>query len=104
MDHPGSHRDSVLLTDVLAKSNLVQGAQGSHGHGQVDTLSRNVLQGPDVYELNRIFTKPNQISPTLAKPPIMGVAESTQHFSERRKEAELATLLMIFMQRLLGTK
>ena len=97
MDHPGSHRDSVLLTDVLAKSNLVQGAQGSHGHGQVDTLSRDVLQGPDVYELNRIFTKPNQISPTLAKPPIMGVAESTQHFSERRKEAELATLLMIFI-------
>ena len=64
MDHPGSHRDSVLLTDVLAKSNLVQGAQGSHGHGQVDTLSRDVLQGPDVYELNRIFAKPNQISPT----------------------------------------
>ena len=44
-----------------------------------------------------LFSACQYISPTLAKPPIMGVAESTQHFSERRKEAELATLLMIFI-------
>ncbi len=50
MDHPGSHRDSILLTDMLAESDPVKSAQGPHRHGEVDALARDVLEGPDVWK------------------------------------------------------
>ena len=48
VDHPGPHRDSVLLGDVLAEPDGVERAQGPNRHRQVDALPRNVLESPDV--------------------------------------------------------
>ena len=48
MDHPAAHRDPVLLGDVAAEADEVEGGEAPHGHGQVDAPARDVLQVPDV--------------------------------------------------------
>lgn len=49
MDHPCPHRDSVLLGHVTAQPDLVQGAEGADGHGQVDALAGNVFKSSNVF-------------------------------------------------------
>ena len=48
VDHPAAHRDPVLLGDVAAEADEVEGGEAPHGHGQVDASTGNMLQVTDV--------------------------------------------------------
>jgi len=51
MDHSCSHRDPVFLGHVTAEADLVEAAQAADGHGQVDALTRDVLQSSDIWKV-----------------------------------------------------
>ncbi len=50
MNHSGPHRDAVLPSYVLAEADLAEGAEAAHGHGKVDALAGDMLQGADVFK------------------------------------------------------
>jgi hypothetical protein len=90
VDHPCPHRDSVLLCHVTAQPDLVQGAEGADGHGQVDAFAGNVFKSSNV------FKKIDAIKYLNNKRGMSGFRYLTNEIKLRKKSWQISGLWMTF--------